>query len=76
MTHHDVQPTTMVALSDHELREWDWLAELRAQERSMPWLARRTGKSDQMVFAYGRGRANPPIEWLRSAALALGKAAA
>jgi hypothetical protein len=60
--------------TDADLRAWDWRAELRAQERSVPWLARRTNRSDQMVYKYALGRLPTPIAWLRDAARVLGYA--
>lgn len=66
-----------IPLDDAELRAWDWRAELRAQERSVPWLARRTGRSDGMVYKYASGALPTPIAWLRAAAVVLlGKAVA
>jgi hypothetical protein len=52
---------------------WDWQADLRDQERTIPWLARKTGKSQSAVYAYAYGRNTPPPEWLRDAARVLGK---
>lgn len=49
------------------LRAWDWLADLKAQERTIPWLARKTGKSQRSVYSYKYGEARPSIEWLRDA---------
>lgn len=50
--------------SVRRLRAWDWLADLRADERSVLWLARHTGKSSTQVYAYSRGEITPPLDWL------------
>ena len=52
---------------EHKLRTWDWLAELALEERSVPWLARKTGKSQRAVYAYKYGQSRPSLEWLRDA---------
>lgn len=54
---------------------YDWLTELRRQERSILWLARRTNRSRNSVYAYAWGKRTPPATWLKSAALALGERA-
>ena len=54
------------------LRAWDWRAALRAEERSIPWLARQTARSPRTVFAYAEGLRRPPSSWLRAAADVLG----
>lgn len=59
-----------------ELRAWDWRAALKADERSIPWLARRTGKSVRTVYGYSRGEFPIPLSWLRDAAAVLNKGAA
>ena len=56
-----------------ELRAWDWKAALKADERSIPWLAKRTSKAQRTVYGYSRGELVPPIEWLREAAAVLRK---
>jgi hypothetical protein len=63
-------------LTEAELRSWDWDAELRAQERSIPWLARRTDRGQGTVYSYRSGKMSPSLDWLRSAARVLGKGAA
>lgn len=54
------------------LRAWDWKAALAADERSIPWLARKTHRSDRAVYGYSRGEFVPPLEWLAKAAAVLG----
>jgi hypothetical protein len=56
-----------------DLAGWDWLAELRRQDRSIPWLARRTDRSQQMVYHYAHGKRPVPAKWLEMAAIVLGK---
>lgn len=56
-----------------ELRAWDWRAELKAQDRSIPWLARQTDRQQNTVYKYAWGELTPKVEWLRAAARALGK---
>ena len=51
---------------------FDWMTELRKQERSILWLARRTNRSRNSVYAYAWGKRKPPASWLQSAAKALG----
>jgi hypothetical protein len=60
--------------TEADLRAWDWRAELRAQERSVPWLARHTHRSDAMVYKYSSGKLPTPVRWLREAARVLGYA--
>lgn len=62
-----------VALTDDELRAWDWKAALKAEERGIPWLARRTGRAQHTVYRYSWGTLPTPIEWLRAAAAVLRK---
>lgn len=50
-----------------QLRAWDWKADLRSDERSIPWLARKTGKPQRTVYAYSYGQVRAPLEWLRDA---------
>lgn len=50
-----------------QLRAWDWQAALKADERSIPWLARKTNKSQRSVYAYAYGEARPSLDWLRAA---------
>jgi hypothetical protein len=56
-----------------DLRSWDWLAALRAEERYIPWLAKRTSRAQRTVYGYARGELVPPLDWLREAAVVLGK---
>ena len=62
-----------VPQTDVDLRGWDWHRELQRQERGIPWLARKTDTHYKAIYRYKWGHAVPPIEWLRAAALALGK---
>lgn len=56
-----------------DLRAWDWRAELRAQERTMTWLARNTDRSLSALYRYLYGSLTPPETWLRDVARLLGK---
>lgn len=53
-----------------------WRGELRAQGRSLRWLARATQTPEGTVYAYSIGKRNPPDEWLGRVADALGLAPA
>jgi hypothetical protein len=55
-----------------DLYSWDWMAELRAQERNLMWLARRSGIHYQEVYRISRGK-RPTIERLEAIARALGR---
>lgn len=66
-----MQDTEVV--QDDDLRSWDWRAALRAEERTIPWLAKRTDRAQRTVYGYAYGTATPPLEWLRAAAIVLGK---
>ena len=55
------------------LRDWDWQAELKRQDRPKAWLARATGTKPRTVYAYAYGEFKPPLAWLRKVVLALGK---
>jgi len=65
--HQDPEPVI-------DLRTWDWKAELKRQERSQEWLARRTDRSSSAVNGYAQGRFPTPISWLEAAAIVLGVA--
>lgn len=67
--------TTAEDLQDDEaeLRAWDWRADLKTQERGIPWLARQTNRQQNTVYKYAWGQLRPSIEWLRDAAAVLGK---
>jgi hypothetical protein len=52
---------------ENQLRAWDWRADLKADERSIPWLARKTGAPQRTVYAYAYGEVRPPLSWLREA---------
>lgn len=56
-----------------DLSGWDWKAELKRQERSLEWIARRTDRSTSALNAYSQGRVTPPAEWLRSAWIVLAR---
>lgn len=60
-------------MTDDELRAWDWRADLKADERTIPWLARQTNRSQNTVYLYSWGKVKPQIEWLREVARILGK---
>lgn len=60
-------------LTDADLRAWDWRADLKADERGIPWLARQTGKAQSTVYNYAYGFREAPIEWLRDVARVLRK---
>jgi hypothetical protein len=60
-------------LTDAELREWDWRADLKAEERTIPWLARQTGRAQHTVYRYSWGTLATPIDWLREARRVLRK---
>ena len=62
--------------TDDDLRAWDWRADLKADERTIPWLARQTGRAQNTVYLYAWGKATPTIEWLREVARILGKSVA
>lgn len=53
--------------TERALRSWDWFADLTLEERTIPWLARKTGKSQRSVYSYKYGEARPSLEWLRDA---------
>lgn len=55
-----------------DLSAWDWRAALREQERGIPWLARRTGRSQTTVYAYAYGTLRAPLAWLERVAQVLG----
>lgn len=50
----------------------DWLEALKAEERSVLWLARQTKRHPSTVYNYAKGRRTPPSDWLRAASKALG----
>ena len=65
----------LVPMSDTDLASWDWKGALKAEERSLEWLARRTDRSLSAVNKYSAGNRAAPVDWLRLAARVLGKAA-
>lgn len=64
--------TAEVLPTPERLRGWDWLAELKGQERSVLWLSRQTDTHYKRVYRYAWGDYQPPIAWLLAAAAALG----
>ena len=60
-----------VVTSLHDLRS-QWHTELRAQGRSLRWLADQTGIARRTVYAYSTGQRRPPDSWLERVAEALG----
>jgi hypothetical protein len=56
---------------DVDLSSWDWMATLKAEERSLRWLARKTGRSGTTLHRYARGTLPTPVGFLRQAAAAL-----
>jgi hypothetical protein len=67
MTHHERAQHSETAPTVVDLDAWDWKAELKRQERSMEWLARRTQRSVQTVYSYSQGRLTPRRVWLEMA---------
>jgi hypothetical protein len=65
--------TSSEVLPDDPLRAWDWRADLRRQERGIPWLARQTNRSQTTVYRYAYGTLPTPIGWLQDVARVLGK---
>jgi lambda repressor-like predicted transcriptional regulator len=51
----------------------DWRTALRAQGRTLRWLASQTGKSPRTLYAYSRGDLVPPAEWMAAASRVLGE---
>lgn len=56
-------------LSDQS--DWDLKRALKASERTVPWLARKTGVHPMTVYRYVWGHRTPPIGWLAQARAAL-----
>jgi hypothetical protein len=56
-----------------ELRTWDWLAELKRQDRNLAWLARKTGAHYRSVYRWARGERVVPLGWLIQVARILGQ---
>jgi len=52
----------------------DWRTVLRAQGRTLRWLAIQTGKSPRTVYAYSRGDLVPIPQWIEDASRVLGQA--
>lgn len=67
-----IDPESAQGGADDALRGWDWMAELGRQERTIPWLARKTGRAQTTVYRYKYGSLTPPVTWLRAARTALG----
>jgi hypothetical protein len=63
--------TEQAETTEAELRAWDWRAELKRQDRSIPWLARQTDRADQTVYQYSSGATRPSLAWLRDVARVL-----
>jgi hypothetical protein len=49
-----------------ELRAWDWRTELREQDRTLLWLARRSEVHYQTVYRIARGEQTPTVVQLRA----------
>lgn len=50
----------------------DWRTVLKAQGRSIAWLADTTSRPRATVYGYARGDRRPTDEWLAKASAALG----
>lgn len=61
------------ATAEDVLRAWDWRSELKRQERTVTWLARRTERSASAVHKYASGEMYPPLAWLRQVEIVLGR---
>ncbi len=57
---------------DKPTEHTNWRDALKAQGRTLRWLALATGKSPRTVYAYSSGQIPPPETWLRAASDALG----
>lgn len=64
---------TELRLDDESLRSWNWRAALKAEERTIPWLARKTDRAQRTVYGYAYKQLPAPIEWLRAVAEVLRK---
>lgn len=71
MTHHERSQVDEAIAPSRDLSAWDWKADLKREERSLEWLARRTQRSLHTVNAYSQGRLNPPAAWLSMADVVL-----
>lgn len=49
-----------------------WRTVLKAQGRSIAWLADQTQRPRRTVYAYSRGELTPTREWLTAASRVLG----
>lgn len=50
----------------------DWRTELRAQGRTLTWLATATGRPRRTVYAYSQGQLRPTEAWLARVSEVLG----
>lgn len=50
----------------------DWRAVLKAQGRTLSWLAKATGRPRRTIYAYSQGQLRPTEEWLAKVSEALG----
>lgn len=50
-----------------------WNSVVRAQGRTLRWLAIETGKSPRTVYAYSQGKLIPTQQWLADASRVLGQ---
>lgn len=71
-----IDAESALARDEAELRAWDWRAALKDDDRTVPWLARKTKRAQTTVYRYSYGTLTPPVEWLREVAVLLGKRAA
>lgn len=71
-----LDPESASTAADAALRSWDWRKTLDEQERKLTWLAKHTNRAQTTVYKYSQGTLTPPLDWLRSAARALGYEAA
>jgi hypothetical protein len=66
------EPTQQMSAPPVDLVSWDWQAELKRQDRRIPWLARQTERSESAVRKYAAGVIPTPPAWLATAARVLG----
>ena len=57
---------------DNSTAPTTWRTVLKAQGRTIAWLADQTGKPRRTVYGYSRGQLPPTPEWLAKASTVLG----
>lgn len=62
----------MTVVMQQSTTDTHWRAVLKAQGRTITWLAEQTGRPRRSIYGYAQGQMKPTREWLDAASRVLG----